>query len=167
MKCLHCNKPLLGKYQKKFCNRSCSASYNNTFKIKNGRYLEKSCTICNEKTNNPKFCSLLCRNTNLSKPRKYRTQEEKDKNRKLLQREAYARYSAKKKNQTPADADLKAIKEFYLGCPAGYEVDHIIPISRGGLHTLPNLQYLTITENRKKSNKILVPPPRIELGPSL
>ena len=62
---------------------------------------------------------------------------------------------AKKKNQTPADADIKAIKEFYLNCPEGYEVDHIIPISKGGLHTLENLQYLTILENRKKSNKII------------
>lgn len=167
MKCLHCDKPLLGQYQKKFCNRSCSASFNNAFKIKNGKYLSKQCSICSEGTNNPKYCSLICRNKNLAKPRKYKTQEERDCARKLLQREAYARYAAKKRNQTPIDADLKAIKEFYLGCPNGHEVDHIIPISKGGLHTLSNLQYLTISENRKKSNKILVPPPRIELGPSL
>ena len=31
-----------------------------------------------------------------------------------------------------------------------------IPISKGGLHTLSNLQYLTVTENRRKSNKIIV-----------
>ena len=62
---------------------------------------------------------------------------------------------AKKKNQTPNNENIKLLQEFYLNCPTGYEVDHIIPISKGGLHTLSNLQYLTITENRKKSNKIL------------
>lgn len=41
----------------------------------------------------------------------------------------------------------------YLNCPKGYEVDHIIPISRGGKHHPDNLQYLTISENRKKHNK--------------
>jgi len=61
---------------------------------------------------------------------------------------------AKRKKQTPADVDVKALQQFYLNCPGGYEVDHIIPISKGGLHTLTNLQYLTISENRKKSNKI-------------
>ncbi len=46
------------------------------------------------------------------------------------------------------------IGKFYQNCPEGYEVDHIIPVSRGGLHTLSNLQYLTKDENRRKSNKL-------------
>jgi 5-methylcytosine-specific restriction endonuclease McrA len=62
---------------------------------------------------------------------------------------------AKRKNQTPDNVDIKALQQFYLNCPNGYEVDHIIPISKGGLHTLENLQYLTISENRRKSNKVL------------
>jgi len=62
---------------------------------------------------------------------------------------------AKKKAQTPLDADIPAMQQFYLHCPVGFEVDHIIPISKGGQHTLSNLQYLTISENRKKSNKLL------------
>lgn len=73
-------------------------------------------------------------------------------------REATARYAAKKRNQTPPWADLAAIKLFYMNCPLGYEVDHIMPISKGGLHSLENLQYLTISENRKKWCKIMVPP---------
>lgn len=72
-----------------------------------------------------------------------------------MHNEAWARYMAKKKNQTPENADISSIQQFYINCPQGYEVDHIIPISKGGLHTLDNLQYLTISENRKKSNKIL------------
>ena len=35
-----------------------------------------------------------------------------------------------------------------------HEVDHIIPLSKGGLHHPSNLQVLTAEENRKKSNKI-------------
>lgn len=70
-------------------------------------------------------------------------------------REAWQRYQARKKKQTPANADIPAMQKFYENCPVGCEVDHIIPLSKGGLHTLENLQYLTITENRRKGNKLL------------
>lgn len=63
-------------------------------------------------------------------------------------------YYTKKKNQTPSSADLEKIKEIYMNCPDGYEVDHIIPISKGGLHHQDNLQYLTISENRSKGNRL-------------
>ena len=56
----------------------------------------------------------------------------------------------------PVWSDKEAIKQFYLNCPAGYHVDHIIPL-RGkevsGLHVLENLQYLPAVDNIKKSNK--------------
>ena len=58
--------------------------------------------------------------------------------------------------RVPAWADLKKIEEFYLACPEGYYVDHIIPL-RGklvsGLHVLENLQYLLAEDNLRKSNK--------------
>ncbi len=69
--------------------------------------------------------------------------------------EANARYRARMKNQIVEGEDLTPIKDFYKNCPPGHEVDHIIPLSKGGLHTLSNLQYLTMSENRKKSNKIV------------
>ena len=35
-----------------------------------------------------------------------------------------------------------------------WEIDHIVPLSKGGTFHFSNTQPLTITENRKKSNKI-------------
>lgn len=55
--------------------------------------------------------------------------------------------------RTPPWADLSAIRAFYANCPAGYHVDHIIPL-RGrlvsGLHVLENLQYLPAAVNLRK-----------------
>src|SRR5258706_3601534 len=50
--------------------------------------------------------------------------------------------------------EKEAIRLFYVNCPPGYEVDHIIPISRGGEHHIRNLQYLTLTQNRRKGANI-------------
>lgn len=61
----------------------------------------------------------------------------------------------KKKNRSASWANIDKIKEIYANCPPGYEVDHIIPLQGklvSGLHVENNLQYLTISENRKKSN---------------
>jgi len=61
------------------------------------------------------------------------------------------------KQRTPKWADLQAIKDFYLNCPKGYHVDHIIPLKGKnvtGLHVLGNLQYLPASDNIKKGNRI-------------
>jgi len=78
------------------------------------------------------------------------TKEEK----RARKREAYARWRSRLIKQTPQDEDRQALRNFYKNCPVGYEVDHIIPLSRGGLHSLSNLQYLTISENRSKKDKL-------------
>ena len=80
-----------------------------------------------------------------------KSEEEK----RAVRREAWQRYDARKRYQTPIDEDVAALQEFYKNCPEGYEVDHIIPLSKGGAHSLSNLQYLTVSENRRKSNKLL------------
>lgn len=156
LKCAKCKIDLTNKDQKKFCSRSCSASYNNSGRRRwskpDSRYSRvKLCKSCGKETNRPVYCSDQCnpnRLSNLTDIEKYRRSR-------ALHNEAWTRYMAQKKNQTPENADIAGIKQFYLNCPDGYEVDHIIPISKGGQHTLENLQYLTISENRKKSNKIL------------
>jgi ATP-dependent helicase IRC3 len=50
--------------------------------------------------------------------------------------------------------EKQLIGQFYKNCPKGYEVDHIIPVSKGGKHCLSNLQYLTRSDNRRKHAKL-------------
>ncbi|HEC64039.1 hypothetical protein LCGC14_0717050 [marine sediment metagenome] len=68
---------------------------------------------------------------------------------------------ATKRNQTPINANSSDIQCIYRVCdifnkPGNevYHVDHIHPISKGGLHHEDNLQILTAEENMKKSNKL-------------
>lgn len=66
---------------------------------------------------------------------------------------------ARKLRATPSWSQLEEIKQFYIECPEGHEVDHIVPLQNDlvcGLHVRENLQYLSITENRQKSNKFIV-----------
>lgn len=154
MKCLHCNSTLFST-QVKFCSRSCSASFNNKgvrrhSKPESSYSTVKPCRTCGKETNRPVYCSDYCNPKRLQL-----TATEKIDRHKAMHNEAWHRYMAKKKNQTPVDIDIKELQEFYLKCPAGHEVDHIMPVSKGGLHCIGNLQYLTISENRKKSNKVL------------
>ena len=72
---------------------------------------------------------------------------------------------ARKKNATPAWADVDRIKYKYAHChwlnkTFGYNmhVDHIIPLSGKnvcGLHVHTNLQIIPAEENMKKSNRVL------------
>ncbi|NDG30649.1 hypothetical protein EB118_11330 [bacterium] len=61
------------------------------------------------------------------------------------------------RNQKIKDLFFDEIKLWYMGCPQGHEVDHIIPITHEllcGLHVPWNFQYLTISSNRSKGNKL-------------
>ncbi len=57
---------------------------------------------------------------------------------------------------TPKWADTEKIRHIYDNCPAGFAVDHIVPIFGkivSGLHVESNLQYLPTKENLLKGNK--------------
>ena len=83
----------------------------------------------------------------------YRKQYYK-KNRHLSQQQKAKRRAAKLK-QTPDYANLDLIKLIYENCPKGYQVDHMTPISNGGLHHESNLCYLPEGINLSKGAKTI------------
>lgn len=122
---------------------------------------EASCKTCNSlylKTKaNTLFCSKKC---NRIAYRKRKTKNPNNFNRKKDAKHNPGKYLRKRglpKNRIPKWADKQALVNFYKNCPAGYHVDHIIPLNSdvvSGLHVHYNLQYLTPEENIKKSNLI-------------
>ena len=57
--CLYCGKEIIGgDSRKKFCNHSCSASYNNKDVVRNGTKRNKECLHCGKKLKKgqKKFC---------------------------------------------------------------------------------------------------------------
>jgi len=146
MNCLSCDAPLIKRDQKKFCSKSCSTTYNNI-----ARSPIRFCHCGTKLLWRQKYnCSPKCAGITRTKY----TDEERKRISRAKHNEAWHRYNARKKNQTPHGVDIAKLQEIYLNCPEGYEVDHKIPISKGGLHCPSNLQYLPWLENRKKSNKL-------------
>lgn len=149
--CASCGKELTTRYQKVYCSVGCG----NTGKTRHGtigRFRPKPCEFCGKEHRNPRFCSISCSAKsyhNKRHPPETRAQRLRLKNLLCTQR-----YYAKRFGQTPSDADQGRIKAFYAACPDGHEVDHVIPISRGGLHHQDNLQYLPMRDNRRKGNKL-------------
>ncbi len=92
---------------------------------------------------------------------------ENNKKYRLLNKDKWAnksqKYKAKKLNQTPANIDMSKIQEIYSICAqmnsisinCKWHIDHIHPLSKGGLHHQDNLQILDSVANIKKGNKIL------------
>lgn len=153
--CKQCGDVITSKSAKVFCGSSCAASFNNRGVRRHGE-APGECPLCGKPKPHAaaKYCGSKCAADAM---RIYKTDEEKLEQRRHLSRVGVARYNAKKKTNTPdvSDEEKELIKEFYANCPKGYEVDHIYPISKGGWHVLSNLQYLPMSENRSKQDKIV------------
>ena len=153
-RCIECGTEITSKWAKKFCSRSCSSSHNNKGVRRHGRD-PGNCEYCGERKSSAdrKYCSSKCAG---DARRKYKTEDVLKKVEREQSRQRSAKYRAALRNQTPSNANMEKIKEIYANCPEGYEVDHIIPINKGGLHHEDNLQYLTIKENRSKKDRLTV-----------
>ena len=81
--------------------------------------------------------------------KKNKTEEEK----KAQNKACVYRYRARKYKAIDGTEDKDLIFKIYKNCPKGYEVDHIIPLSKGGKHHEDNLQYLEARENKRKGNR--------------
>lgn len=152
--CQRCGIDIWGE-KKIFCSRSCSASHHS-----DARKKFRNCAKCGKSHKNRAFCSYACSNGS----RALEWTEERLRAKRLKTLLAVRRYQAQRYRQTPPDADHEKIREFYANCPPGHEVDHKVPISRGGLHHQDNLQYLPVLENRRKSNKLDYTPVAERLG---
>ena len=152
--CKGCGKVIpQGKTKNLFCSQSCAARFNN----KNKPRKEKpQCQTCGKEatSHRSKYCSKQC----AADARKTEVTPEQ---RRARNAAAQAKYRAKYGYLRAYDpsADKDKIKMIYANCPKGHEVDHIVPLSKGGKHHENNLQYLTVEENRRKSNKL----PKIKL----
>lgn len=146
MKCVTCSKETSNP---KFCSRSCAATFNNTGRRRHGRG-PNNCLHCGKLTGSSAqiYCSREC---NAERLKKHATEEEL----KAKNAARQSKYRAKKYRVLDPTADKEKIKAFYMNRPPGYEVDHIIPLSKGGKHHEDNLQYLTMEENRKKNARLV------------
>ena len=153
-KCLTCTKPTSNA---KFCSRSCSVSYNNQGRRRHGNPpISMSCPQCNtlftkEYSNPKKYCSQDCQIKHTIK--KYHTTEDKLQAIRRNNRKSKANYRVKWSN-IKTTGNRETINAIYDNCPEGYEVDHIVPLTRGGEHNENNLQYLLKEDNRRKNNRL-------------
>ncbi|AIX33131.1 hypothetical protein Syn7803C17_144 [Synechococcus phage ACG-2014f] len=112
-----------------------------------------------EKYQTPETTNKRLKRWRENNPEKYREQWLRDES--VNARAAKRR--ATKRNQTPnlTPDEEERIRQIYQECGimteqtgVPHHVDHIVPISRGGLHHPDNLQILTAHENQSKGAKL-------------
>lgn len=144
--CPICGEPFLAKIRVKgrdtFCSKSCARQGDLNPAWKGGV------------TANPEYRRRVSR--------EYYKKSGKYEKRKVAYYEATARRRATLRQQFPSNANKEKIKQIYWICSrlnAGvpwtpFHVDHIIPLSKGGLHHEDNLQILPAFENLRKGSKL-------------
>lgn len=148
-KCVVCGQKAYSTISK-FCSRRCSATFHNR-----ARQKFRNCLACLKPHKNTLYCSYKCSANSRSNRWDHLSADVRKEKDRVDNLAAVRRYQARRYSQTPIDADQYQIREIYGHCPDGHEVDHVIPISKGGLHHQHNLQYLLMLDNRRKSNKII------------
>lgn len=147
------------KYQKKHKERikSCGQKY----RLKNKKIISEKYAIYKENNKDKlKEKAKEYRIINADKNNK-RTKEwalNNPEKAKINSKISQANRRARKLKATPQWANLNNIKNIYLNCPKGFEVDHIIPLGSKivcGLHIENNLQYLDKLSNRKKAASLI------------
>ena len=141
--CKHCK---VETKNPKFCSKSCAAKHNNKGVRRHGKD-PIECSVCGTVTRNKKYCSNKCSSSIRKKDASIVAASNAARQARYRAKHGYNRAYAPNANK-----DL--IQTIYENCPEGHEVDHIIPLAKGGLHHESNLQYLTIKENRSKGCRI-------------
>lgn len=152
LNCIKCGNKLTGKYQLKFCSNSCAASYNNKGVRRHGNP-PSFCKICGNQTGSYKhiYCSNECKVIGQT----VYTGDLKLERIKQKNRIAQHKWRAKYNRKLSLTANSELVSYIIKNCPSGWEVDHIIPLSKGGEHHENNLQYLPAEENRTKGHRLI------------
>ena len=131
-----------------YCSRSCAATANNTGQRRHGS-AKGNCILCGKPKASAarQYCSRTCSAEAKKKDANEINATNAERQARYRARHGYVRAYA-------ANANKEKIKQIYANVPEGHEVDHIIPLSKGGLHHEDNLQYLTVKENRQKGNRL-------------
>ena len=142
-RCIECERLRSAKRRKE--NPSyveANRNHSNAFNLKNQEYLKQ---IKRERyANNEEF-----REAEKSRHKDYyRTNKGRQSRVKIRNK-----YRALKLNSLAQCINKALTESFYIDCPKGCEVDHIIPLSKGGNHDVSNLQYLTKFLNVSKRDR--------------
>lgn len=159
--CKECKKAQINMYAKR--NREQKSKYDKMYRDRNNVEIKKRKKEYSDSHKEEKRVYDKNYNANpLNKAKRYkRCKEYREKNPDKISA-IVAAYRASKLNQTPelTDEEKLQIIEIYKEAIAlrkttgnNYHVDHIIPISKGGLHHPLNLQIITAFENLSKGNK--------------
>lgn len=162
----------LGLYGMKYCNITNSIQPKDSFKNGHSREARKLYNIQNKKEvshYNKEYYGLNPDYFENKRIERYKTEEfqiwrkyyaNKNKD-EYLNRANRRRLKERDDFNSLSKEEQKLIVDLYKECRKltieigiKYEVDHKIPISKGGKHHFNNLQILTRTENRKKYNKL-------------
>jgi len=132
-----------------FSNRISNIRYTPSFKCKKCRETDFEFQKTQEikdfikKTKNNEIFQEQLKEQNEERKKRYRIMGALIRAKRLL---AYEKVS---------DNETSNIKKFYNECPKGWHVDHIIPLTKGGKHSISNMRYLPAKINIEKSDKII------------